>query len=212
MTVNRRIAAALVGLSIVIGGGLGYAIQQSSSSASASPSPSSTTPTPDGPSADDTTEAPDPDDVTIRPGAIGAVEGGQPVEQYVTSGVLVRNQRENVCDGPELSWASDQARGIDVLTNQSDTIVSMGVRSPALATTSEGIRVGFTYAEVKAAYPTASEPEAAGYGQTGVFVREGDAWLGFLFDEAPDVLDDSSDVSFMEVTRGSQPSLMRDGC
>ncbi len=55
-------------------------------------------------------------------------------------------------------------------------------------------------------------PEEAGYGQTGLFVSEGAGWIGFLFNAKPDAVAATDTVTFVEVTRGAKPGLMRDGC
>lgn len=79
--------------------------------------------------------------------------------------------------------------------------------------TAAGVGVGSTLGELKEAYAAdLSDPADAGYGQSGAFLSEGDAWIGFLFDPAAADVSDSSPVTFIEVTKGNKPDLMRDGC
>ncbi|MET0931358.1 MAG: hypothetical protein ABWX74_17690, partial [Aeromicrobium sp.] len=59
-----------------------------------------------------------------------------------------------------------------------------------------------------------TQPVEAGYDQSGMFDfdDEDGGWIGYLFNATIDDLQDSDQVSFIEVTKGTQPSLMRDGC
>ncbi len=55
------------------------------------------------------------------------------------------------------------------------------------AATRSGLQVGSTYKSVKdCARSRSRSPSRLGYGQTGLFVNQGDSWIGFLFDAAPD--------------------------
>jgi len=112
-------------------------------------------------------------------------------------------------DAP-LAWKTEYASSLDVQTKDDGTVVSLGVRGEQ-PRTAEGLGVGSTLREVSRAYETAEMTEA-GYGQTGIFVTEGDAWLGFLFDEDVDAVGPKSKVTMIEVTTGTRPDLMRDGC
>jgi len=109
-----------------------------------------------------------------------------------------------------LGWKPKYASSLDVLTQEDGTVVSLGVRGEQ-PRTAEGLGVGSTLKDVTAVYETAEMVEA-GYGQTGVFVTEGDAWLGFLFTEDPESIEPTSEVLMLEVTTGTRPDLMRDGC
>ena len=75
----------------------------------------------------------------------------------------------------------------------------------------DGLGVGSTLREVSGVHETAELTEA-GYGQTGVFVTEGDRWLGYLFDADPESVGPKDKVVLVEVTQGTRPDLMRDGC
>ena len=68
------------------------------------------------------------------------------------------------------------------------------------------------YAEVKAAYPTLSAVSPAVYGQSGVFVREGSDYLGFLMPVAPNAVQDTTRVAHLELAQGARPALAWDGC
>jgi hypothetical protein len=111
----------------------------------------------------------------------------------------------------ELQWKKE-FKGVDVLTLENGTVSSLGVTAGG-PKTSEGVGVGSTLAEVKAAYPELSAVEAAGFDQAGAFHTVGDDHIGFLFGDAtPTKIIDASKVSFMEVTTGKKPELIRSGC
>lgn len=118
------------------------------------------------------------------------------------------------CEGVRpLAWAEPYTGLVDVLSSADGTIISMGVLGDTTLATDTGIRVGSTHRDIVAAYgDRATEPAAAGFGQTGVYVQDGDAWIGFLFDVDPSLMDLAYTVTFMEVTRGEQPRLIRSGC
>jgi hypothetical protein len=79
--------------------------------------------------------------------------------------------------------------------------------------TAEGISIGNSYAAVDKTYAGRLEgPVRMEYGQAGVFLRDGDKWIGFGFDNEPGKLADDSHVAFIEVTQGARPGLLRDGC
>lgn len=79
-------------------------------------------------------------------------------------------------------------------------------------TTSTGLHAGSTYAEVKTAYPTLSAVSRTVYGESGVFVREGSDYLGFLLPVAPNAVQDDTRVERMELAHGARPALAWDGC
>lgn len=113
------------------------------------------------------------------------------------------------CDEPfALSWKEDYAAAMDVYTDRDGTITSLGVHTPG-PHTAEGIGIGSTLGQLPY---EAAEMREAGFGQSGVFVSDGERWLGFLFDESIEKVKQKSTVTFIEVTGSSKPALMRDGC
>jgi|GEM_PF-2604518 len=222
---NRKIAVALVALSMVAGAGVGFLIHQlndgpaeahtatpSDTASSPTPTPTKTTPTTPKTSVD----APpvSSESLIVSPGRIGPITIGMTSQQALATGLIVRDtERENVCDGTFYRWKSDQAHAaLDLYTDNAGKIVSMGV-SRGTYPTDQDIRIGDRLSAVREAYgDRLSDVQSAGYDQDGVFVHDGDRWLGFLLDSARDGVNDSTRVIFMEVTRGDKPGLMRDGC
>lgn len=149
--------------------------------------------------------------LVVDPGRIGPVNAGITKDEAIATGLFDAD-----VDGVEgctfqLQW-KQQFEGVDVLTLENGTISSLGVTTGG-PQTSEGVGVGSTLAEVKAAYPELSPVKGAGFDQAGAFHTVGEDHIGFLFGDAtPATITDSSKVSFMEVTSGELPELMRSGC
>lgn len=158
-----------------------------------------------------TTAAPD---LTVRPGAVGAAKAGMTKTEALATGLFDADVEVDAPEGcgqvQALAWKTPQRSALDVLTSKNGSVVSIGVRGDG-PRTADGIGVGSTLQEVSAVYETAEMTEA-GYGQTGVFVTDGDAWLGLLFDADLDTIEPTAKVTFMEVTTGTRPDLIRDGC
>jgi hypothetical protein len=162
-----------------------------------------------------TTQAPalpaDSSELVVDPGRIGPVRAGISKEDALATGLFDAD-----VDGVEgctfeLQWKK-QFTGVDVLTLEDGTVASLGVRAGG-PKTSAGVGVGSTLAELKDAYPGLSPVKAAGFDQAGAFHTVGEDHIGFLFGDAtPATITDSTKVSFMEVTSGSLPELMRSGC
>lgn len=228
---NRSIATALVTASIVAGVGAGLAARQldGSSAEAAAPDRSVATSSPSESAATVRARADrrgpswspaDPLDAQGRPLTIGAVVPGgiepimvgTPVDDAIATGRIEKDVSGEVCEGTRFRWAGDLADGFDVQVRPNGTIAALGMFKDG-AETAKGVSVGNSWGLLRRAYGEAlSDPEAAGYGQTGAFVRQGTRWIGFLFDERPDQLDDSSRISMVEVSDGDKPALMRDGC
>lgn len=155
-----------------------------------------------------------PDQFIVSPGAVGPVVVGMSKSEGMATGYFVAGTPPvaGECPALPLVWKDDYAEDFDVQTLGNGEIVSIGVRGRSIQT-AEGVGVGSTYDEVHAAYPQEVLVEA-GYGQSGlrVFDSQDGGWIGFLFDPPVDKIEGNSPVTFVEVTKGGEPSLMRDGC
>ncbi|WP_313408662.1 hypothetical protein [Aeromicrobium sp.] len=177
---------------------------------SSSESAPASTPTP---TTEPTAVLPDIAELVVAPGRVGPVRAGMTRDEAFDTGLFdadVEVPGEGCGRVEPLAWKSDYAASLDVLTKEDGTVVSIGVRGEQ-PKTAEALGVGSTLGQVSRAYETAEMTEA-GYGQTGIFVTEGDAWLGFLFNEDLEAIGPKSKVVMMEVTTGTRPDLMRDGC
>jgi hypothetical protein len=116
------------------------------------------------------------------------------------------------CPAPPLAWKDPFKRDVDVVTDGAAKVVGFGVFGKGPKTKS-GIGIGSTLADLKGAYgDDLTGPAEAGYGQSGTYVKDGDGWIGFLLNPAPAEIKDTSAISFIEVSKGHKPDLMRDGC
>lgn len=195
------IAGLLAGLLVLAGCGNDKADPAPTTPAS---TPSQTTPA--------TTSTASP--MVIGYGSIGAATVGMTKQQAVDTGLFdadVDGGANDPCGTKPLAWKAPY-KGVDVLTNEAGTIVSMGAWKDSTLKTAKGIGTGSTLGDLKAAYPDLQGPTDAGYGQSGAWVSHGGDWIGFLFDPVPAALVDSSTITFIEVTSGTRPQLIRDGC
>jgi len=155
-----------------------------------------------------------PGDLVLAPGAVGPITVGMSKADAVGTGYFVADVASPAdgCPARPLSWRDEYLDAYDVHTLGNGEIVSIGVWGTG-ARTADGVGVGSRYRQVRDAYP-GEELVEAGYGQSGVryFDGEDGGWIGFLFDEPVDEVDAASRVTFVEVTKGTEPSLMRDGC
>lgn len=147
------------------------------------------------------------------PGAFEPVTVGAEIQAAIDAGFMERDpQREQSCEGTFWKWTGQLSEGLDVIVGADQRITALGMTKPGLETP-EGISIGNSYAAVDRTYGERLEgPVRMDYGQAGVFLQDGDKWIGFGFDNEPGQLADDSRVAFIEVTRGNRPGLLRDGC
>lgn len=164
-----------------------------------------------------TTEAavslPAVDELLVSPGRIGPVLAGMSRDEALATGLFdadVEVGGEECGRTDPLGWKTAYTSTLDVQATDDGMIVSMGVRGEQ-PRTADGLGVGSTLRQVSRVYENAEMMEA-GFGQTGVFVTEGEKWLGFLFDADPESIGPKEKVFLVEVTQGTKPDLMRDGC
>jgi len=154
------------------------------------------------------------DDLVIGFGSVGPVSIGMSKDEAVATGLFDASVPPAVdgCPAPPLSWKKPFSAVVDVLTKEDGSVASLGVHEKG-PKTEAGVGVGSTLADLKDAYgDDLAGPEEAGYGQSGAYVDQDGAWIGFLLDPAPGAVKDDSPITFIEVSKGDKPGLMRDGC
>lgn len=176
-----------------------------------SEAPPAMSPAPSQP-ADETPKA--SSDLVIGFGSLGPATVGMSKDAAAATGLFKADAPAPVdgCPSPPLIWKAPFNKDVDVITDGSDKVVAFGIfgKGPK---TSAGIGVGSTLSELKAAYgDSLTDPAEAGYGQSGAYVEKDGNWIGFLLNPAPASLTDGSDITFIEVSTGAKPDLMRDGC
>jgi hypothetical protein len=147
----------------------------------------------------------------IVAGAVGPVQVGMSKLAAYGTGYFDADVSVPACNRiDDLVWKRGYSEQLDVLTHDDGSVQAIGVRGAGPRTRS-GLGVGSTYESVRGVIGEVA-PEEAGYNQTGLFVSEGAGWIGFLFNTTPDAIAATDTVSFVEVTSGAKPGLMRDGC
>ncbi|MTB87449.1 hypothetical protein H9L21_06165 [Aeromicrobium senzhongii] len=184
----------------------------SSPSATATSSPTAT-PTTESPTTPAPEALPPLAELVVSPGRVGPAAAGMTRDEALATGLFEADapvRGEDCGRVAPLAWKPDYASSLDVLAQEDGTIVSLGVRGEQ-PRTADGLGVGSTLRQVSGVHETAELTEA-GYGQTGVLVTDGDRWLGYLFDADPESVGPNDEVVLVEVTQGTKPDLMRDGC
>ena len=207
---KKQIAALVLGVSVAGGVGTGVlanALTTETPAAGATGDKTTGTST--------TTASPaSPSDLVLAPGRVGDVFVGMSKDAAMATGLFNADTPPAVdgCPVLPLTWKKAYADILDVQTLGNGEIASIGVRGK-LIRTKDGLGIGSTYAEVRAAIEDRT-PVEAGYDQSGLFEYDAEAggWIGYLFNPPVTELKDSDPVTFVEVTKGAQPGLMRDGC
>ncbi|MCW2750679.1 MAG: hypothetical protein JWR83_1789 [Aeromicrobium sp.] len=138
----------------------------------------------------------------ITAGAVGPVQVGMTKLAAYGTGYFDADVSVPACNRiDDLVWKTGYSDQLDVLTHDDGSIASIGIRG-AGPRTRAGLGVGSTYESVLGVIGEVA-PEAAGYGQTGLFVSEGAGWIGFLFNTAPEAITGTDTVTFVEVTSGA---------
>ncbi|KQV76816.1 hypothetical protein ASC61_18435 [Aeromicrobium sp. Root344] len=153
-------------------------------------------------------------DMVISPGRLGDVRIGMSKKEALATGLFDADTPPPVdgCPVLPLTWKKTYGDLVDVGTLGNGEISSIGIRDKA-PRTEDGLGVGSTYGEVRAAIED-GKPVEAGYSQSGLYEYDPQTggWIGYLFDATVDQLKDSDPVTFVEITKNAQPGLMRDGC
>ena len=217
---KKQVASIVLAVSVAGGVGTGVLanalttndpVTASQTPPDSEPSPSAT-PTPGETGGDVGVGAPDA--LVVVPGAVGPVKVGMSKAEALDTGYFVADVPAPVDGCPEqpLTWKDEYVNTYDVQTLGNGEISSIGIFGEG-ADTDRGVGVRSTYDEVVAAYPDEQVVEA-GYLQAGIriFDVQNGGWVGFLFDTTVDAISGDDPVTFMEVTKSAEPSLMRDGC
>ncbi len=149
----------------------------------------------------------------VIPGAFEPVPVGADIRVAVDAGFMERDpQREETCEGTFWKWRGQLSQGLDVIVDQNQRIAALGMSRAGLET-AEGISIGNSFGALVQTYGDRLQgPVRMDGGQAGAFLQEGDKWIGFGMDNEPGQLAETSRIAFIEVTRGAQPGLLRDGC
>lgn len=202
---------------LTLGGAAGVlarSVQDDRSATDARPASSSSTPTPS--SASSAAPSPAPaaaDPAVLAPGRAGPVEVGMSKEAALATGFLQADvPGADGCPDLPLAWKPELAETFDVQTLGNGEISSIGVRGTG-PRTADGLGVGSTVEEVRRVVEEDTAQDA-GFGQSGLFEFDGQTgrWIGYLFNASPERLRGSDEVSFVELTKGVQPELVRSGC
>lgn len=230
---KQQIAAGILAMSMVGGVGTGVVAHQlkpdSSEDPQATPSATATTEKTDKPKSTKTANPPpgtgggtktsEPPKLPLAPvgalriipGAVGPVYVGMTKQDAYATGYFDADVSVPACNRTDdLVWKDGYSDQLDVHTNDNGSVSAIGIRGAGPRTRS-GLGVGSTYESVQGVLGEVA-PEAAGQGQTGLFVSEGAGWIGFLFNAAPDAIAPTDTVTFVEVTSGERPGLTRSGC
>jgi hypothetical protein len=177
------------------------------------PTPAAPTTEPSSPSPTATPTEVAPKKLVISPGAVGPARAGMSKDEALATGLFNADVPPPVegCPPYPLQWKK-KYKGLDVLTAEDESISSIGVFKGG-PKTAKGIGYGSTLKDVTQAYPNLSPVVDAGFNQAGAYEYSGDKYIGFLFGDA-DVssIKGSSKITFIEVTSGAKPDLIRSGC
>lgn len=133
--------------------------------------------------------------------------------------------KEASCEGRYYRWVDEEFSELDVVTDGDGTIASFGMFDVPVVdvgdglsvhpdhATAEGVGILSVLGHLHEAYGSDLQgPVRMDNGLAGVFYEDDGEWIGFLLDAAPEDLVSDSLVTFIEVSVGARPGLMRDGC
>lgn len=207
----KRLFVALVATLLVLGG-CGSDDPPTPKETTAAPSPEPSAPAePATPSA--TEPAPVPAKLVVVPGAVGPVRAGMSKADALKTGLFNADGPPPVegCPPYPLQWKK-KYKGLDVLTRDDGSVSSIGVFKDG-PRTSKGIGYGSTLDDLTKAYPNLSPVVDAGFNQAGAYEFTDTEFIGFLFGDATvSDIKGSSKITFIEVTVGDKPDLIRSGC
>lgn len=152
--------------------------------------------------------------LVVGPGHIGPARAGMTVRRAMRTGMFLRNVPNPPCGTIKLQPKGKLKRHMDAVVVR-HRLVEMGVFTKRLRTR-QGTGVGTSLRRLRRVHGNRlSRPREAGYGQWAVFIDRRHRHIGFLLGRAY-VADGQPGprrkVTFMAVTKGKRPNLMRDGC
>ena len=206
---KRALVAAMAALLLVSGCGSDDPKEPDETTSSPSSEESGTTEPTESP----TTPAPQAAKLVVKPGAVGPARAGMTKAEALETGLFDSDVPPPVegCPDFPLKWKK-QYQGVDVLTRKNGTISSLGVFKGG-PKTKEGIGYGSTLDDLIKAYPNLSPVVDAGFNQAGAYEFTDDEFIGFLFGDATvSTIKPTSKITFIEVTVGDKPELIRSGC
>ena len=206
---KRSLVAAVAAL-LVLGGCGSDDPKEPEETVSPSAEPSATT-EPATPAA--TEPAPAPAKLVVVPGAVGPVRAGMSKADALKTGLFNADVPPPVegCPPYPLQWKK-KYKGLDVLTRDDGSVSSIGVFKGG-PKTSKGIGYCSTLDDLTKAYPNLSPVVDAGFNQAGAYEFTDTEFIGFLFGDATvSDIKGSSKITFIEVTVGDKPDLIRSGC
>ena len=159
------------------------------------------------------TEPPAPAKLVVEPGRVGPVVAGMSKADALKTGLFNADVPPPVegCPPYPLQWKK-KYKGLDVLTRDDGSVSSIGVFKDG-PKTSKGIGYGSTLDDLTKAYPNLSPVVDAGFNQAGAYEFTDTEFIGFLFGDATvSDIKGSSKITFIEVTVGDKPDLIRSGC
>ena len=206
---KRTLVAAVAALLVLSGCGSDDPKEPEKTVSSPSPEPSAT---PE-PTAAPTKPVPAPAELVIEPGRVGPAVAGMSKADALKTGLFNADVPPPVegCPPYPLKWKK-KYKGLDVLTRDDGSISSIGITKGG-PKTSKGIGYGSTLDDLTKAYPNLSPVVDAGFNQAGAYEFTDTEFIGFLFGDATvSDIKGSSKISFIEVTVGDKPDLIRSGC
>jgi hypothetical protein len=206
---KRTLVAAVAALLVLSGCGSDDPPTPEETTSSPSPEP---TATPE-PTASPSDPPPAPAKLVIQPGRVGPAVAGMSKADALKTGLFNADVPAPVegCPPYPLQWKK-KYKGLDVLTRDDGSISSIGVTKGG-PKTSKGIGYGSTLNDLLDAYPNLSPVVDAGFNQAGAYEFTDTEFIGFLFGDATvSDIKGSSKISFIEVTVGDKPDLIRSGC
>lgn len=207
---KRSLVAAVAALLVLGGCGSDDPKEPEETVSSPSAEPSAT-PEPSTPAA--TEPAPAPAKLVVVPGAVGPAHAGMSKAEALETGLFNADVPPPVegCPPYPLHWKK-KYKGLDVLTRDDGSISSIGITKGG-PKTSKGIGYGSTLDDLTKAYPNLSPVVDAGFNQAGAYEFTDTEFIGFLFGDATvSDIKGSSKITFIEVTVGDKPDLIRSGC